>query len=180
MSKHRGGVEVRCIPGNDGSAERSGGRLIALSPALPVVTLLFYRKAGYWFRLWPLAALTVGVYRRGQLDPLGRECGKGERCEYVVSEFGGRHRIETGGLRGRGEWPGIAPASHRQQMMQRLYLAAGMPAAASPLDQAANAVDFTFAVRFSPSRMLGLSASSIGREDRGNCTMSSERPKDST
>jgi hypothetical protein len=52
--------------------------------------------------------------RRRQLDPLGREGGKGERREGVVRELGGHHRIEAGFLRSRREPPGLAPMPHRQ------------------------------------------------------------------
>ena len=52
--------------------------------------------------------------RRRQLDPLGRERGKGEWRKDVVIELGGYQRIEAGLLRHRGEGPDLAPMLHRQ------------------------------------------------------------------
>ncbi len=52
--------------------------------------------------------------RRGQLDPLGRESGKGERRENIVSELDRHQRIEPGSLRRRAERPRFAPVPHRQ------------------------------------------------------------------
>jgi hypothetical protein len=56
--------------------------LIGLSLAVFVVTLLFYRKAGYWFRLWPLVGITVGGFGNlgwwfytGHFDPFGALAG---------------------------------------------------------------------------------------------------------
>src|SRR6266478_6130826 len=65
-------------------------------------------------------------------------------------------------------------------MMQRLYLAAGMPALASRSIRPKMLSISRCRPGSLPRRMCGLSASSIGRDDNGSCTMSSERPNDST
>ena len=52
--------------------------------------------------------------RRRQLDPLGRQCRKGERRKDVVRQLGGHQRIEPGFLGDRREPPRLAPMPHRQ------------------------------------------------------------------
>ena len=52
--------------------------------------------------------------RRRQLDPLGRESGKGERRKDVVAELDRHQRVEPGGLRRCAKWPRFAPVPHRQ------------------------------------------------------------------
>jgi hypothetical protein len=56
--------------------------LASLSLAMFLATILLYRKAGYWFRLWPLVGVTVGFFGNlgwwiatGHFDPLGALAG---------------------------------------------------------------------------------------------------------
>ena len=56
--------------------------LAALSLSMFVATLLFYRKAGFWFRLWPLVGIAVGGFGNlgwwiatKHFDPVGALAG---------------------------------------------------------------------------------------------------------
>ena len=56
--------------------------LASLSLLMFFATVLFYRKAGFWFRLWPLVGLTVGFFGNlgwwigtGHFDPVGALAG---------------------------------------------------------------------------------------------------------
>jgi hypothetical protein len=56
--------------------------LASLSLAMFQATILLYRKAGYWFRLWPLVGVTVGFFGNlawwiatRHFDPVGALAG---------------------------------------------------------------------------------------------------------
>jgi hypothetical protein len=56
--------------------------LASLSLTMFVVTVLFYRKATFWFRLWPLAGIAAGFFgnigwwvAKGNFDPAGALIG---------------------------------------------------------------------------------------------------------
>ena len=56
--------------------------LASISLSMFVATLLLYRKAGYWFRLWPLVGIVVGVFGNlgwwiatRHFDPVGALAG---------------------------------------------------------------------------------------------------------
>jgi hypothetical protein len=56
--------------------------LVGLSLGMFVATIMLYRKAGFWFRLWPLVGLVSGFFgnlgwwiHKGYFDPVGALAG---------------------------------------------------------------------------------------------------------
>ena len=72
------------------------------------------------------------------------------------------------------------PLGARDAQKAEIVLSRENPGSSEPLDQAAQTIDLTLPFRTLASRMCSLSPGSIGPDEIGNCTMSSDRPKNST